>query len=292
MRNNSSRNSRDAGIKRKYGFHNSKSLGQNFLTDDSVIKDIAAASEIGPDDLVIEIGPGMGVLTAAVAEYAGKVTAIEIDRRLIPVLNETLAGYDNVEIINADIMNTDLNQIIAERRPSESDGAVRIVGNLPYYITTPILMKLLEEHIDARTITIMMQKEVAERIMAEPGSRTYGALTVAVSYYCNVHHVREVSKECFSPVPKVDSTVLRLDVRQSRPVEVRDEKLLFETVKAGFGKRRKTMKNAITGLRGLDKGAAAAVLERAGIDPSRRAETLSLEEFAALADSVYQAVTE
>lgn len=292
MKRNNSRSAREAGIKRKYGFHNSKSLGQNFLTDDSVIDDIAAASKIGPEDLVIEIGPGMGVLTAAVADYAGRVVAIEVDKRLIPVLHETLADCDNIEIVNADIMKTDLNEIIEKYGIPGPEGKVRIVGNLPYYITTPILMMLLESRIPAETITIMMQKEVAERIMADPGSRTYGALTVAVSYYCVPSIVREVSKECFSPVPKVDSTVLRLDMRHEKPVTVRSEALLFETVKAGFGKRRKTMANAITGLRGLEKGMAASVLEKAGIDPKRRAETLSLEDFAALADAVYEAVTE
>ena len=291
MKRNKGRSSRAAGIKRKYGFHNSKSLGQNFLTDESVIDDIVEASGTGPGDLVIEIGPGMGVLTAAAAERAGRVIAVEVDKRLIPVLSETLADYDNIEIINADIMKTDLKKIIDENRPEAPDGSVRIMGNLPYYITTPILMKLLESRVPAETITIMMQKEVADRIMAEPGSRTYGALTVAVSYYCRANRIREVSRECFSPVPKVDSTVLRLDRRHSRPVEIKDEKLLFETVKAGFGKRRKTMANAMSGLRGLEKSDVSEILKRAGVEPSRRAETLSLEEFAAISDAVYDAVT-
>ncbi len=285
---NSDRNRRPpaSALKKKYGFKNSKSLGQNFLRDMSVIEAIIEGSEIGPEDLVIEIGPGMGVLTAAAAEAAEKVVAIEIDSRLIPLLRETLAGYFNITVVNADIMKTDLAALIGEHKTPGGDGKVRILGNIPYYITTPILMKLLEDRVEAETITLMMQKEVADRIQAEPGSRTYGALSVAVGFYCEVERIADVPKECFSPPPKVDSAVIRMDRRETPPAEVKSETVFFEVVKAGFGKRRKTLANALTGMRGLGKEEAGLMLERAGIEASRRAETLDIAEFAALANVI------
>lgn len=272
-----------AKIREKHGFKHSKSLGQNFLADINIIDAIIEGSEIGPEDLVIEIGPGMGVLTAAAAEAAGRVVAVEIDRHLIPVLKDTLAGYNNIEIINADIMKTDLTELIESNRQA---GKVRIIGNLPYYITTPIVMKLLEERIPADSITIMMQKEVADRIKAKPGGKTYGALTVAVGFYCTVSHVANAPKEVFVPRPKVDSTVIRLDVREKPPVELINEKIFFETIKNGFGQRRKTLLNSLTGVQGLAKEQIAEALTAAEIDPKRRAETLSLEEFAELANKI------
>ncbi len=273
-----------AVIKKLYGFRNAKSLGQNFLKDPAVIESIIEGSDIGPDDLVIEIGPGMGVLTSAAAEHAGRVVAVEIDSRLIPLLRDVLAVYENVVILNQDIMKTDLAALIREYRPSPDRGCVRIIGNIPYYITTPILMKLLEDRVEAETITLMMQKEVADRIEAVPGGRTYGALSVAAGYYCEVCHIADVPRQCFSPPPKVDSAVLRFDRRQEAPAEVTEEALFFEVVKAGFGKRRKTLVNALTGMRGLTKEEARGILERAGIEPSRRAETLDIPEFAAVAN--------
>ena len=275
-----------SAVKKLYGFKNSKSLGQNFLNDGRVIDAIIEGSGIGPDDLVIEIGPGMGVLTSEAAKAAGRVVAVEIDSRLIPLLRDTLAGYDNITIVNADIMKTDLSAMIREYKDPDSDGSVRIIGNIPYYITTPILMKLLEDRVEAETITLMMQKEVAERVEAHPGSRIYGALSVATGYYCEVSRITDVPKECFTPRPKVDSAVVLLRRRTAPPVEVRDEELFFETVKAGFGKRRKTLQNALTGMRNLPKEAIADLLNRAGIEPSRRAETLSISEFAAIADEI------
>ena len=274
-----------AKIREKHGFRHSKSLGQNFLADYNIIEAIADGSGIGPEDLVIEIGPGMGVLTEAAAQRAAKVVAIEIDKNLIPILAETLADYDNVEVINGDIMKTDLTSIVEANRPAPG-GKVRVIGNLPYYITTPIIMKLLEDRVPADSITIMMQKEVADRIKAGPGGKDYGALTVAVGFYCTVSHVASAPKEAFVPRPKVDSTVLRLDIRPECPVELTDEKLFFETVKSGFGQRRKTLLNSLTGVRGLAKPAVAQALEAAAIDPQRRAETLSLEEFADLANQI------
>ncbi len=274
-----------AKIREKHGFRHSKSLGQNFLSDIHIIEDIVDGSDIEPEDLVIEIGPGMGVLTAAAAERAGKVIAVEIDKKLIPILKETLAEYDNVEVINADIMKTDLTEIVEANRPADG-GKVRVIGNLPYYITTPIIMKLLEESVPADSITIMMQKEVADRIKAEPGGKDYGALTVAVGFYCTITHVADAPKEVFVPRPKVDSTVIRLDLRKECPVDLIDQKIFFETVKGGFGQRRKTLLNSLTGVRGLPKPEIADALDAAGIDPKRRAETLSLDEFAAVANEI------
>ena len=274
-----------AQLRAKHDFRHSKSLGQNFLSDKNIIDAIIEGSEIGAEDLVIEIGPGMGVLTAAAAECASRVVAVEIDRHLIPILTETLENYDNVEIINADVMKTDLSEVVEKYRTS---GKVRIIGNLPYYITTPIVMKLLEERVPADSITIMMQKEVADRIKASPGSKTYGALSVAVGFYCTVRHIANAPKEVFVPRPKVDSTVIRLDVRQERPVELVDEKLFFETIKKGFGQRRKTLLNSLTGIRGMPKESIAAVLADCGIDFRRRAETLSISEFADLANEIAQ----
>lgn len=274
-----------AKIREKHGFKHSKSLGQNFLSDIHIIEDIIDGSDIEPEDLVIEIGPGMGVLTAAAAERAGKVVAVEIDKKLIPILKETLADYDNIEVINADIMKTDLAEIVEAHRPP-AGGKVRVIGNLPYYITTPIIMKLLEENVPADSITIMMQKEVADRIKAAPGGKDYGALTVAVGFYCTITHVADAPKEVFVPRPKVDSTVIRLDLREECPVDIIDKKIFFETVKGGFGQRRKTLLNSLTGVRGLSKPDIADALDAAGIDPKRRAETLDLDEFASVANEI------
>ncbi|MGN0710185.1 MAG: 16S rRNA (adenine(1518)-N(6)/adenine(1519)-N(6))-dimethyltransferase RsmA [Anaerovoracaceae bacterium] len=277
-------------IKDKYGFKLSKSLGQNFLTDKHIIDKIIEDSFIGEQDLVIEIGPGIGVLTHEAAEAAGKVIAVEIDKNLIPILQETLKEHDNVEIINRDILKTDLNEVIDENsliNGKERTG-VKIIGNLPYYITTPIIMKILEDGVRADSITIMMQKEVADRIKAEAGTKAYGALSVAVQYYCTVAHVVNAPKEVFVPNPKVDSTVIRLDIRKEKPVTLKDEKLFFQCIKAGFGQRRKTMSNSLTGVNGMSKADVGEVLNLIGIDPGRRAETMNIEEFAMLANAVYE----
>lgn len=269
-------------IKRKYGFRLSKSLGQNFLTDKHIIEQIIEGSLIGPRDLVVEIGPGIGVLTAEAAEIAEQVVAVEIDRNLIPILEETLEDYDNVTIINQDVLKTDLTELTERYR---TGGSVKIIGNLPYYITTPILMKLLEDRVPADSITVMMQKEVADRIKAGPGGKDYGALSVAVQYYCTVEQVAAVSRDVFFPPPKVDSSVLRLDIRKEQPVKLKDEKMFFLCVKAGFGQRRKTLLNSLTGAAGFSKDAVREVLEAAGVDSGRRVETLNLDEFAAIANA-------
>ncbi len=274
-------------IKERHNFQLSKSLGQNFITDKSVIERIVEGSDVGEDDLVIEIGPGIGVLTAEAAESAAKVVAIEIDKKLIPILAETLAEYDNIRVINQDILKTDINEIIREEREAGSfTGGVKIIGNLPYYITTPIIMGILEKGVEADSITIMMQKEVADRIKAAPGGKIYGAISAAVQYYCEVEQVASVPKEVFVPRPKVDSAVLKLSIRKERPVDLIDEKSFFACIKAGFGQRRKTLLNSLTGVNGLPKEDIKEILEAAGVDPERRAETLDINEFAAIANGV------
>lgn len=275
-------------IKEKHQFRLSKSLGQNFLTDGNIVDQIVESCGAGKDDLIIEIGPGIGVLTASAAQAAGKVVAVEIDRNLIPILKETLAEYPNVTVVHQDILKTDVAQLIEAHKTIDGHPAqgVKIIGNLPYYITTPIIMKLLEEGIPCDSITIMLQKEVAERIEAAPGSKTYGALSVAVQFYCETVYVTTVPKEVFHPRPKVDSAVIRLDLRKERPVELLDQALFFEVVKKGFGQRRKTLHNALTGVRGCQKEDVAAVLEAAGIEKNRRAETLTIQEFASIANEL------
>lgn len=272
-------------IKEKYDFQLSKSLGQNFLTDKNIIDKIIEGAGIAADDLVIEIGPGIGVITYEASLVARKVIAVEIDRKLIPILSETLADRDNIELLNADILKTDVNALIDEaRRKDDKIKNVQIIGNLPYYITTPIIMKLLEEGVKADSITVMMQKEVADRIKAVPNTKAYGALSVAVQYYCETESVVNVPKEVFVPRPQVDSTVLCLRPRKTKAVEVTDDEIFFKVVRAGFGQRRKTLSNSLQGLADISKDTVKELLAASGIDASRRAETLSLEEFAELAN--------
>lgn len=268
-------------LKERHGFRFSKSLGQNFLTDKNIIDHIIEDSLIEENDLVIEIGPGIGTLTAEAAQVAAKVIAIEIDKGLIPILKETLRGYDNVTVLNQDVLKTDLKALIQEH---DCGGKVRIIGNLPYYITTPIIMKILEDQVPADSITAMMQKEVADRIKAAPGSKIYGALSVAVQYYCTVEQILSVPREVFVPQPKVDSAVLRMDVRREHPVGLTDERVFFQCIKAGFEQRRKTLLNSLTGTAGLSKERIREILTAAEIDPARRPETLDLCEFAVIAN--------
>ncbi len=266
-------------IKRNHGFRNSKSLGQNFLAEKEIIDSIIDAADISGDDFVVEIGPGFGVLTAEAAAKAAKVCAIELDERLIPILGKLQKSYPNIEVINNDVLKVDIDKLISERGFEKA----KIIGNLPYYITTPIIMSLLENRVAAESITIMMQKEVAERIVSPPGSRIYGALSVAVQYYCEVETVVDVPSTCFVPQPKVDSAVLKLIPRENPPVSLIDEGMFFKCVKAGFGMRRKTLLNSLQGA-GFPKDDVIFVLEKAGIDSKRRAETLSLDEFASLSN--------
>lgn len=278
-----------AEIRAKHNFQLSRSLGQNFITDRNVIERIVEGAGVSGEDLVIEIGPGIGVLTAEAAEKASKVVAVEIDKKLIPILGETLSEYKNVEIVNKDILKTDINEIIRQERSKGSfSGDVKIIGNLPYYITTPIIMSLLENSVEAESVTVMMQKEVADRIKASPGSKIYGAISAAVQYYCTVEQVASVPKEVFIPRPKVDSAVLKLSIRKEKPVELMEEKSLFICIKAGFGQRRKTLLNALTGVYGLSKEEVGDVLREAAVAPNRRAETLDIKEFAAIANCAFK----
>jgi len=270
------------GLKDSYDFKFSKSLGQNFLTDRNIVNHIVEGAGVAPGDLVIEIGPGIGVITWEAAQIAEKVIAVEIDKTLIPILEETLGQCDNVQIVNQDILKTDINQLIAEHR--RNGQPVKIIGNLPYYITTPIIMKILEERVPAESITIMMQKEVAERINAQPSTKDYGSLSVAVQYYCDTRIVAHVPKEVFMPQPKVGSSVLRLDIRKDKKVELINDEVFFQCVKAGFGQRRKTLLNSMMGVKGATKEIVKESLKAAGIDPARRAETLNLDEFAELSN--------
>lgn len=275
-------------IKEQHNFKLSKSLGQNFLTDKNIIDKIVDESFIGEKDLVIEIGPGIGVITREAALKARKVVAVEIDKNLIPILEKTLGDLDNVQVVNQDILKTDLNKLIDEIKEEDKEiEKVKIIGNLPYYITTPIIMKILEDGVCADSITVMMQKEVADRIKAQPGTKARGALSVAVQYYCQVEKVTDVPKEVFVPVPKVDSTVLRLDIRDEKPVELKDDKLFFRAVKSGFGQRRKTLLNSLSANSGFDKVQVKEILEAAEIDAVRRAETLTIDEFAKIANCMY-----
>ena len=270
-------------IRDRFGFRNSKSLGQNFLTDKNIIDRIIEGSGIGPEDLVIEIGPGIGVITREAAQTAKKVIAVEIDTDLLPVLQYTLGDLDNVEVVNQDILKTDLKELIADE---DFSGKVRVIGNLPYYITTPIIMKLLEEDIGAETITVMMQKEVADRLKAAPGKKECGAISLMVQYFSEVKELVKVPKTVFVPQPKVDSTVLRLDVRKEKPIETEDEEYLFKVIKAGFAQRRKTVANSLSVLGDVTREEIMKALETAGIDPVRRGETLSLEEYGRLAEAL------
>ena len=263
-------------IKSNYGFNLNKNLGQNFLTDINVINEIIEGSLIDDKSLVIEIGPGIGVLTKEAAKIAQKVIAVEIDRKLIPILKDNLSNWNNIEIINNDILKTDVNELINKEEGYKN---VRIIGNLPYYITTPIIMKLLEDKVKVDSITVMMQKEVAQRIAANPGKKECGAITYAVNYYSSVNKICNVSKNVFYPAPKVDSTVLRLDIHKSKVYDVKNEVVFFNCIKAGFGQRRKTLLNSLSSLDNYSKEEIKKALEEAEIDAKRRAETLSIEEF-------------
>ena len=266
---------------KKYNFKFSKSLGQNFLVDDSVLDDIVNGAEVDENDFVIEIGPGVGTLTAQILKKAKRVTSIELDNDLIPILQQELGDNPNFQLIHKDALKVDFNEVIGD------ESSVKLVANLPYYVTTPIIVKLLKEQYNFKSLTIMIQKEVAERIDAEPNCKDYGSLSVLVQYYCNTSIVRKVQPTRFIPRTKVESIVIKLERLAEPRVKVKDEALMFEIVRSGFNMRRKTLWNATKSL-GLDKEKLEAAFENSGIDPKRRAETLSIEEFAALADSIYE----
>lgn len=270
-------------IVQKHGFRFSKSLGQNFLIDDNVIDRILEGARVSEGDKIIEVGPGIGTLTREMAKKAEKVTAIEIDKNLIPILEETLSEFDNVEVINEDILKVDVEKLVEEKL---SGGPVKLIANLPYYITTPIVMKFLEEDIPVTDIVVMVQKEVADRMNAVPSTKDYGALSVAVQYYCDTEIVAKAPRHMFIPQPNVDSTVIGLHIREEKKYNAENEDIFFKTVKAAFGQRRKTLLNSLSSMGMLDKASVKEVLSDAGIDEKRRGETLSIEEFAHLSNII------
>lgn len=269
----------------KNGFHFSKALGQNFLINPSVCPRMAALSGAADCAGAVEVGPGIGVLTWELSQVAKKVVSIELDKRLLPVLDETLADCDNVKILNADVMKLDLRRMIEEEFPG---GEVAVCANLPYYITSPVIMRLLEERLPITSITVMVQKEAAERLCAHPGERACGAVSAAVWYYAEPEILFQVSRGSFMPAPNVDSAVIRLRIRRTPPVEVVDEPFFFRVVRAAFAQRRKTAVNSIANTLGRSKQAVAAAFDAAGVPQNARAEALTLEGFAALTAGLLQ----
>ena len=270
-------------VVQKHNFKFSKSLGQNFLIDTNVIDRILEGARVQEGDYVIEVGPGIGTLTKEMGRTAEKVVAIEIDKTLIPILEETLADFPNIEVINQDILKVDVQELVKAKL---NGGPVKLIANLPYYITTPIVMKFLEEDIPVTDIVVMVQKEVADRMNAQPNSKDYGALSVAVQYYCDTEIVAKAPRHMFMPQPNVDSTVIGLHVREEKKYNVDNEDIFFKTVKASFGQRRKTLLNSLGGLGFLSKDQIKVALQEANIDEKRRGETLSIEEFASLSNAV------
>ena len=270
---------------KKYEFAFQKKFGQNFLIDDHVITKIINAAEITKDDLVLEIGPGIGTMTQYLAESARKVIAVEIDKNLIPILGETLAEYDNVTVINEDILKLDINRLVEEENAGKP---IKVVANLPYYITTPIIMGLFESHVPLQSITVMVQKEVADRMQVGPGSKDYGALSLAVQYYAKPYIAANVPPNCFIPRPGVGSAVIRLTRYEGPPVTVKDESLMFKLIRASFNQRRKTLQNGIANSPELpySKAQVEKALEKMGLAANVRGESLTLAEFAKLSDII------
>lgn len=274
-------------VLQKYDFTFQKKFGQNFLIDTHVLDKIISAAHITKEDVVLEIGPGIGTMTQYLAEAAGKVIAVEIDKNLIPILSDTLSEYQNVRIINEDVLKLDLRKLADEENGGK---AIKVVANLPYYITTPIIMGLFENHVPVESITVMVQKEVADRMQTGPGSKDYGALSLAVQYYAEPYIVANVPPNCFMPRPKVGSAVIRLTRHKEPPVEVKDEKLMFDIIRASFNQRRKTLAN---GLNNSDKITCSKeiiteAIEKLGKGPSVRGEALSLQEFASLSNDIFE----
>ncbi|RGJ21505.1 16S rRNA (adenine(1518)-N(6)/adenine(1519)-N(6))-dimethyltransferase RsmA [Coprococcus comes] len=272
-------------ILQKYNFNFQKKFGQNFLIDEHVLDKIIRAAEITKDDYVLEIGPGIGTMTQYLACAAREVTAVEIDRALIPILEDTLKEYDNVSIINEDILKVDIAALAKEKNGGRP---IKVVANLPYYITTPIIMGLFESHVPLESITVMVQKEVADRMQVGPGTKDYGALSLAVQYYAEPYIVANVPPNCFMPRPAVGSAVIRLTRHQKPPVEVMDEKLMFRLIRASFNQRRKTLANGLknSGELNLSKEVITAAIEKLGKGSSVRGEVLDLEEFARLTNII------
>lgn len=273
-------------VLQKYNFNFQKKFGQNFLIDTRVLEEIIDAADITKDDFVLEIGPGIGTMTQYLCEAAREVVAVEIDTNLIPILKDTLSAYDNVEVLNQDILKVDIASLAKERN---NDRPIKVVANLPYYITTPIIMGLFESHVPIDSITIMVQKEVADRMQEGPGSKEYGALSLAVQYYAKPEIVVNVPPSCFMPQPKVGSAVIRLTRHEQSPVEVENEKLMFQVIRASFNQRRKTLANGLNnfGSFGLSKEEIQSCIEELGVPVNIRGEALSLEQFAELSNIIY-----
>lgn len=267
----------------RYEFAFQKKFGQNFLIDQGIVEKIVREAGVTKDDFVLEIGPGIGTMTQILCENAREVAAVEIDRKLIPILNDTLSEYDNVTIINDDILKVDINKLAEDKNGGRP---IKVVANLPYYITTPIIMGLFESHVPLDSITIMVQKEVADRMQTGPGSKDYGALSLAVQFYAKPEIVVNVPPECFMPRPNVGSAVIRLKRHEMRPVDVKDEKLMFRIIRASFNQRRKTLANGLNNSPeiGYTKEQIAAAIEELGRGASIRGEALTLEEFARLSN--------
>ena len=288
LKNKKNYNYKRKKTKNNNDFRHRKSLGQNFLHDENIIEEIIDGSGIGKETLVIEIGPGMGALTCKLAEKAAAVIAVEIDDRLIPILHRLELMYENIEIVHGDIMQINIKELVNKFKGKIPFSEIRIIGNLPYYITTPIIMKLLENDTGAKSITVMMQKEVADRLETMPGTKLCGAITYSVHYRCDVYRICDVCRECFDPEPKVDSAVLRLDIRQEKSVKPENEAFMLSCIKAGFALRRKTLLNSLSTMNGLEKNDIKEAFEEAGIDVTRRAENMTLEDFALISDILWR----
>ena len=270
-------------VLKKYNFNFQKRFGQNFLIDSNILEKIIAAAEVTKEDCVLEIGPGIGTMTQYLAENAREVIAVEIDKSLIPILADTLSPYENVTVINADILEVDINKLVQEKNNGKP---IKVVANLPYYITTPIIMGLFESHVPLKSITIMVQKEVADRMQEGPGSKEYGALSLAVQYYARPEVAAYVSPECFIPKPNVGSAVIKLERYEEPPVQVEDETFMFKIIRAAFNQRRKTLINGLSNASGLPvtKEQALEALEKMELSPTIRGEALTLEQFAELSN--------
>ena len=272
-------------VLQKYHFNFQKKFGQNFLIDTTVLDRIISSAEITKEDCVLEIGPGIGTMTQYLAERAGSVVAVEIDKALLPILEETLQDYDNVTVINDDILKVDINRLVEEKNGGRP---IKVVANLPYYITTPIIMGLFEKNVPVDSITVMVQKEVADRMQVGPGTKDYGALSLAVQYYAKPEIVANVPPNCFMPRPKVGSAVIKLTRYEKPPVEVHDERLMFRLIRASFNQRRKTLVNGIknSGDFSLGKEEIENIFEKCGLPLNIRGEALTLEQFAMLANCI------
>ena len=271
-------------IMKKYNISANKDLGQNFLVDDSVIENIIEVSEIKSEDFVIEIGPGLGTLTSKLVEKAGKVIAIELDKKMIEILNDRFSLYENFKVINEDVLKVDLNNLI--KNENDKNYTVKIVANLPYYITTPIIMKLLEEKLNINSITVMIQKEVADRLTEIPGGKNTGAITYCVYYYANAQEMMTVPNTSFVPAPKVNSEVIKLDIRKEPPVYLKNEEIFFKVIKASFMQRRKTLLNGLANAGIASKEKIKTILQQLELNENTRGEQLTIEQFAEIANKL------